>query len=113
MSHLKNFTNPQRAVMKQVYITSFLVGLLADQRVAGAVLRKHSDPQPFKIDLSKGVPRLLNLVNQTHLPANEEYPGVGETFGIDLSVLKDLQEEWTTDFDWKTQEASLNKYASR
>jgi hypothetical protein len=97
--------------MKQTFLTSILVGQLAGQRAfAGStIVKKDFDPQPFKIDLSKDVPRLLELVNQTHLPESEEYPGLGETFGIDLGVLKDLQTEWTTSFDWKTQEASLNK----
>lgn len=96
--------------MKQTYFSNFLFGALAWRYVAAAALKKRSDLQPFEIDLSKEVPRLLELVNQTQLPANEEYPGIGATFGIDLSVLKDLQTEWVSDFDWDAQQASLNKY---
>ncbi|KAI0127599.1 Alpha/Beta hydrolase protein [Xylariales sp. AK1849] len=64
----------------------------------------------FKMDLTKDVPRMLELVNETRLPRSEEYPGVDSSFGIDLSVLESLQTEWTTDFDWKEQETALNRY---
>jgi hypothetical protein len=96
--------------MKHTYLITLFVGLLTSQRAAAAVLKDPSDPQPFNIDLCDRVPRLLELVSQTRLPANQEYPGVGATLGFDLEILKDLQEEWITTFDWKTQEASLNKY---
>ncbi|KAK9786225.1 putative Epoxide hydrolase N-terminal domain-containing protein [Seiridium cardinale] len=54
--------------------------------------------------------RMLYLVNQTQLPAEEEYPGLGESLGIDLNVLKSLQHEWSTTFNWTAEQAALNKY---
>ncbi|TGO61496.1 hypothetical protein BOTNAR_0128g00040 [Botryotinia narcissicola] len=53
---------------------------------------------------------MLQLVSQTQLPAVEEYPGLGGSLGIDLSVLKSMQTEWTTTFDWATEQADLNRY---
>ncbi|KAF7948156.1 uncharacterized protein EAE97_003567 [Botrytis byssoidea] len=62
----------------------------------------------FKIDLEPH--RMLQLVSQTQLPAVEEYPGLSGSLGIDLSVLKSMQTEWTTTFDWATEQADLNRY---
>lgn len=61
----------------------------------------------FTIDLKPH--RMLQLVSQTQLPAVEEYPGLGGSLGIDLSVLKSMQTEWTTTFDWATEQADLNR----
>ncbi|TGO51488.1 hypothetical protein BCON_0160g00130 [Botryotinia convoluta] len=62
----------------------------------------------FTIDLEPH--RMLQLVAQTQLPAVEEYPGLGGSLGIDLRVLKSMQTEWTTTFDWATEQANLNQY---
>ncbi|KAF7924431.1 uncharacterized protein EAE98_007482 [Botrytis deweyae] len=61
----------------------------------------------FTIDLEPH--RMLQLVTQTQLPAVEEYPGLGGSLGIDLNVLKSMQKEWTTTFDWATEQADLNR----
>ncbi|KAI0388355.1 Alpha/Beta hydrolase protein [Xylariaceae sp. FL0594] len=53
---------------------------------------------------------MLHLVKEAQLPDHEEYPGLGETLGIDLKTLKALQCQWTTDFDWAAEQAALNKY---
>jgi len=52
---------------------------------------------------------MLDLVKNTVLPEQPEYPGLGSTAGIDLDVLKQLQREWLTTFDWSREEAALNK----
>ncbi len=52
---------------------------------------------------------MLDLVNQTMLPDEEEYAGVGSSAGIALDTLKQLQAEWTTTFDWNQEQATLNK----
>ncbi|KAJ7162067.1 Alpha/Beta hydrolase protein [Mycena filopes] len=65
--------------------------------------------QPFRIDLGKQVPRLNALVNNTHLPAADLYPGVGQEKGTELDFLRDLRTEWLTAFDWETQQAELNQ----
>jgi hypothetical protein len=52
---------------------------------------------------------MLELVNQTRLPDQSEYAAVPSTAGIGLNVLKHLQREWTNDFDWHREEATINK----
>ena len=66
--------------------------------------------RPFYIDLSEGVPRMLDLVQSTQLPKEPEYAGLGDTAGIDLDVLKGLQEQWLTTFDWNREQQSLNSF---
>ncbi|KAI9640842.1 hypothetical protein NHQ30_010683 [Ciborinia camelliae] len=78
-----------------------LLGLLTVHRALAEIKK-------FTIDLEPC--RLLQLVDQTHLPAVEEYPGLGDSLGIDLKVLKSMQTEWTTTFDWATEQADLNQY---
>lgn len=65
--------------------------------------------KPFVANLSSEVPRMLELVNQTRLPDQSEYASVPSTAGIGLDVLKHLQREWTNDFDWHREEATINK----
>ncbi|RSL40964.1 hypothetical protein CEP53_013055 [Fusarium sp. AF-6] len=65
--------------------------------------------RPFHVDLSHNVPRMIELVRDYRLPDQPEYPGVGSSMGIDLDVLKGLRKQWLSDFDWKTEQANLNK----
>ena len=39
-----------------------------------------------------------------------ELPGVGWTRGIPLDYLRELAEYWRTRYDWRAQEARLNRY---
>jgi pimeloyl-ACP methyl ester carboxylesterase len=39
-----------------------------------------------------------------------ELPGVGWSRGVPLDHLKDLAEHWRTRYDWRAQEAQLNRY---
>ncbi|KAJ5753576.1 alpha/beta-hydrolase [Penicillium nucicola] len=70
-----------------------------------------SKAQPFKIDLSSRLPRMFDLIRGTQLPTQLSYSGPGSSTGIDLSDLKSLRTEWLTNFDWKTEQKSLNKFA--
>ncbi|KAM0417085.1 hypothetical protein ACHAPT_012923 [Fusarium lateritium] len=69
-----------------------------------------SPVKPFKVDLSKNVPRMLDLVRNTKLPDTPAYSGLGASAGIDPNVLKQLQREWIEDFDWKREEEDMNSY---
>jgi pimeloyl-ACP methyl ester carboxylesterase len=64
--------------------------------------------KPFTINLSPS--RMESLVNNTHLPAQPEYPGLGNTFGMDLDVLKSLQTTWTSNYSWTVEQAKFNKF---
>ncbi|KAJ7453139.1 Alpha/Beta hydrolase protein [Mycena latifolia] len=78
---------------------------LADASAANKIFNL----KPFKIDLSDGIPRLKNLVRNTHLPEKALYPTVGSDKGAELDVLRELQTEWAETFDWETQQAELNR----
>ncbi|KAK6432046.1 hypothetical protein LTR95_011789 [Oleoguttula sp. CCFEE 5521] len=66
--------------------------------------------RPFRIDPSVGLSHMYNLLRQSHLPKEEEYPGVADTAGIDLDVLRGLQDQWLGKFDWKWEEAEMNSF---
>ncbi|KAJ7045988.1 Alpha/Beta hydrolase protein [Mycena alexandri] len=65
--------------------------------------------KPFKIDLGGEIPRLKTLVNNSRLPAKALYSNVGQEKGIELDFLRELQTEWSTSFEWETQQAELNR----
>ena len=65
--------------------------------------------KPFKVNLSNGVPRMLNLIRDSKLPDKSEYPSVGSSFGIDLDVLKGLKKQWLDDFDWQKEQDAISK----
>ncbi|OIW28330.1 alpha/beta-hydrolase [Coniochaeta ligniaria NRRL 30616] len=90
-----------------------LAGLSALVSLSLAAPVEHVDAfglKPFVVNISKGVPRMLDLVNQTRLPDRPEYAALGSSAGIALDVLKRLQTEWTDDFDWHREETDMNKY---
>ena len=68
------------------------------------------DLQPFQFNVSDRLPRLYELLRETKLPDNPQYPGVGATRGIDLDVLKSLREQWLTEYNWEQEQEYLNRY---
>ncbi|GAQ09889.1 putative epoxide hydrolase [Aspergillus lentulus] len=66
--------------------------------------------RPFHIELSARIPRMLDQIQNTRLPEWFPYSGVDSSFGIDLDVLKALRREWVTDFNWKTEQDSMNQF---
>ncbi|KAI9146964.1 Hybrid PKS-NRPS synthetase TAS1 [Paramyrothecium foliicola] len=68
--------------------------------------------KPFKIDLAKQSPRLIELVKRTKLPEKSVYPGLGATAGIDLAILKQLKDDWVHNFRWHIEEEKLNRQIS-
>jgi hypothetical protein len=71
------------------------------------------DLQPFIINLNEDVDRLLELSRATLLPDSPEYPGDNDSTaaGIDLNILKSLRGQWTTEFDWQTEQDDMNRSA--
>ncbi|KAI1345525.1 Alpha/Beta hydrolase protein [Xylaria sp. FL0043] len=67
-----------------------------------------SDKTNFTIDLSPS--RMFELVKQAQLPAHEEYPGLGESLGIDLHTLQSMKDHWISSFDWAHEQTTLNEY---
>jgi hypothetical protein len=66
--------------------------------------------RPFHIELTARIPRMLDQIQNTRLPERFPYSGVDSSFGIDLDVLKALRREWVTDFNWKTEQDSMNQF---
>lgn len=74
----------------------------------GAHLHSNS-VNPFVIDLSIGVPRLRELVENTKLPDVPEYAHLADTAGIDLEVLNSMRIQWLSTFDWQKEQEELNR----
>jgi pimeloyl-ACP methyl ester carboxylesterase len=64
--------------------------------------------KPFRIHISDAVlSDLKQRLERTRFP--DEIDGSGWTYGTNLPYLKDLVTYWRTKFDWRLQEARLNK----
>lgn len=85
------------------------LSLLCLQAVAATLPNQPFNLRPFIINLSRGVPRMVELIKDTQLPEKPEYPGIGSSKGIDLEVLKSLRENWLNKFDWEKEQAYLNR----
>jgi hypothetical protein len=87
---------------------SSLIGLSTVS--AGLIKYDTSKVLPFRVDLESEVPRMLDLVKNTRLPEKPEYPGLGSSFGMDLSDLKRFQDEWLHGYSWAKDQAYINRY---
>lgn len=86
-----------------------ILSLICLEAIAATLSNQSFDLRPFTINLSRGVPRMLNLINDTQLPERPQYPGIGSSEGIDLEVLKTLRETWLNKFDWEKEQEYLNR----
>jgi pimeloyl-ACP methyl ester carboxylesterase len=65
--------------------------------------------RPFRIDVPQAeLDDLRDRLARTRWP--DALPGVGWSRGVPLDYLKGLAEYWRTKFDWRKQEARLNKF---
>jgi len=65
--------------------------------------------RPFTIDIPEpAVADLHRRLTDARWPA--EIPGVGAERGVPASELRELAEYWRDGFDWRAQEARLNRY---
>ncbi|MFI0449469.1 epoxide hydrolase family protein [Actinomadura sp. 6N118] len=68
-----------------------------------------NDVQPFRIEVPQAdIDYLHDRLSSARWPA--ELPGVGWERGIPLDPLKDLADYWRTGYDWRAQEARLNRF---
>lgn len=65
--------------------------------------------KPFTINLSHGVPHMIDLAKRTNLPTNGDY--LAPDAGIPLQTLVSLRNELIDNFDWESEQRKLNKYA--
>ncbi|KAG5746814.1 hypothetical protein H9Q70_010488 [Fusarium xylarioides] len=66
--------------------------------------------KPFTVDLSDGVPHMIDLAQRTKLPANGDYFYFDPNAGIRLAMLQSLRKELIENFDWDAEQQKLNKY---
>ena len=65
--------------------------------------------RPFRIEIPQtDVDDLRDRLARTRWP--DELPGVGWTRGVPLGYLRGLADHWRTGFDWREQEARLNRF---
>ncbi len=69
-----------------------------------------SDATPFTIDVPDRVlADLRDRLERTRWP--DQLPGTGWDYGADTAYLRELADYWQNDFDWRAQEAKLNRFA--
>ena len=86
------------------------LGLLSRAIGAGT-----NNVKPIKIELSERVPRMIENVKRTRLPAAELQPAreslnISISTGTSLATMQSLQKEWITRFNWEKEQESINQY---
>jgi pimeloyl-ACP methyl ester carboxylesterase len=65
--------------------------------------------EPFRIEIEQDdLDHLHHRLGTARWPG--ELPGVGWDRGVPLDHLRELADHWRTRFDWRAQEANLNRY---
>jgi len=68
-----------------------------------------ADIRPFSLDIPQTqLDDLRARLANTRWP--DELPGVGWSRGVPVGYLKELAEYWRDRFDWRAQEAAINRY---
>ena len=65
--------------------------------------------RPFRIEVPQAIlDDLRDRLTRTRWP--DELPGVGDSYGVSLDLVKRLAERWRTGYDWRRWEAELNRH---
>ena len=65
--------------------------------------------RPFRIEVPEAIlDDLRDRLTRTRWP--DELPGVGDSYGVSLDLVKSLAERWRTGYDWRKWEAELNRH---
>jgi pimeloyl-ACP methyl ester carboxylesterase len=65
--------------------------------------------RPFRIEVPQAIlDDLRDRLTRTRWP--DELPGVGDSYGVSLDLVKSLAERWRTGYDWREWEAELNRH---
>jgi pimeloyl-ACP methyl ester carboxylesterase len=64
---------------------------------------------PFRIDIPQAdLDDLRDRLARTRWP--DELPGTGWSYGVPSAYARQLADYWRTEYDWRAQEAALNRY---
>jgi pimeloyl-ACP methyl ester carboxylesterase len=64
---------------------------------------------PFRIDIPQAdLDDLRDRLARTRWP--DELPGTGWSYGVPSAYTRQLADYWRTEYDWRAQEAALNRY---
>lgn len=75
--------------------------------LVGSYRRVMTTLEPFRIDVPAAAIDDLNArLAATRWPA--ELPGVGWSYGIPTSYVRELAEYWGSEYDWRVHEAAWN-----
>jgi hypothetical protein len=96
--------------MRVLFFNAVFLGFISFIAVCEGIPRQSPQVQSFEVDLSKRVPRMLDLIKNTRLPDKPEYPSVGGSYGLDLDVLKTLKNQWIHNYDWQKDQSYMNRY---
>jgi pimeloyl-ACP methyl ester carboxylesterase len=67
------------------------------------------DIRPYRIDIPQAaLDDLHERLSLTRWP--DSLPGVGWSYGVPVSRVKELADHWRTGYDWRAHEASLNAF---
>jgi hypothetical protein len=97
-------------IMRDFFFHALLLTSTGGFAACEGTAKQNPQVQSLKVNLSEGVPRMLDLIKNTRLPTFPEYPGVGGSFGLDLNILKTLKDEWIHDYDWEKDQSYMNRY---
>lgn len=65
-------------------------------------------PQPFRIDVPQpDLDELFSRLERTRWP--DQLPGVGWSYGVELTYLQELVDYWCIEYDWRLHERRLNE----
>jgi hypothetical protein len=98
------------SIMRDFFFHALFLTSTSGFAACEGTAKQNPQVQSFKIDLSEGVPRMLDLIKNTRLPNFPEYSGVGGSFGLNLDILKTLKDEWIHDYDWEKDQSYMNRY---
>lgn len=95
--------------MKKLILLLTIYQILTITQSVFAQTQNAKNMKPFTVNIpEKVITDLKNRIQNTRWPG--EADGSGWHFGTSEAYLKELVTYWATQYDWKKQEASLNKY---
>jgi hypothetical protein len=105
-----DYTTLLTSIMRDLFFSAAFLSLVGMPAACKASTNPNPRVQSFEVDLSERVPRMLDLIKNTRLPDEPQYPGLGGSFGIDLDILKTLKDEWINDYSWEKDQSYMNRY---